>query len=863
MASQAGIRAGRAYVELYTEQDLLNAGLEAAQRKLEAFGATAGSIGRAWGVLAAPVLGAGAFGIKEAAEAQKTLAKFQHVFGAQAEAAGAFADELAGGLGRARHEVQDSLATFQALFVGLGLSSEQARPLSQQMVRLSYDFASFNNMADPEAVELFAKALAGSTRGLALYGINLKEDAMKQELLNMGIAGGKKEASQAQEAIARVNLILRQMGAQGALGDAFTATGKFSNELKRLRAEVSETAEAIGNALLPVMTGYVGKLADVSNRFADWVDQHPGAVKAVMLLAGSIGVLSASLLAMQFVAWQAATAIKAYAFACGIATTASKLLGISAVEAKSFVLALTVAERGMIGGMATLGLAGRGVIGGTFAEKEAAHKVAQLFAAATGGTAGGLAARRYSPAIQRAFWTAGPEAAMPGIALGASGRLAAGAAGSTLAPELAAKIAAAHSAEIIATNAAARAAVAGGAGGAATGLTGLATGAGPYVLPVGMGLAAVKVSYDLLHAQEKVNEELEKREEKHAAAAQAEYALLQATEAEAKAEAEVAEKASQVAEKLDKARAVLTSLMSLSLKEGLIPGLEGGLTEARKQVADAEAMLPALQAYLDKLTNPNLVVRGKEGVAEAQRQIALLEDWMKSYQNAADIAADKARMLEGVLKEIERKPPVLPEQGTEAWGRSLQGPVQEYRKLLAEQEALAGLIQLKGPGLGRLGEYEETEKALEIIYQLYGRIYPEIARMQEGVKNVAKTMDEQLEEMAIHAEHPIERYKELQATINQLKEELAKPGGTPELNEELFDRLKRAQAEAQSLEMWPQVQALKDAAKFTTAGTFFGQALGQMGGGGPAERTAKATEKIVKNTDKTNEKLDELKLEFK
>ena len=85
------------------------------------------------------------------------------------------------------------------------------------------------------------------------YGVILTEAAVKQELLNMKI--DPKVATNQQKVFARLNIIMA--GTKDAQGDAMRSMDSFKNSAKRLKAQVSDLAAALGKLLLPSFTGMV------------------------------------------------------------------------------------------------------------------------------------------------------------------------------------------------------------------------------------------------------------------------------------------------------------------------------------------------------------------------------------------------------------------------------------------------------------------------------------------------------------------------------------------------------------------------------------------------------------------------------
>jgi len=289
VASTQGIRAGRAFVELFADDSRLVRGLRRAEKKLRAFGGSIRNFGlKLAGAVSAVVAPLGALTIRAAADAQESLSRFEQVFKDQAEAAGSFADEVAKSVGRSKFAIRDALANFQSFFVGLGFDPGKSRELSQTLQTLALDFASFNNLSDEEAIQRFIAALSGSGEVLDRFGVNIKQAALQQELLRMGVRKSWTEVTEQEKALARLNIIMRSMGDQGAVGDAVRTAGSFTNQMKRLRGQVRDTAVSIGQALLPIVTPLVAKVAEAAKWFGRWVSRNQQLVATVFKVAAAV-----------------------------------------------------------------------------------------------------------------------------------------------------------------------------------------------------------------------------------------------------------------------------------------------------------------------------------------------------------------------------------------------------------------------------------------------------------------------------------------------------------------------------------------------------------------------------------------------
>ena len=299
MAGNSGaIRAGRAFVEIFADDSRLVRGLRSTQRKLRAFGSMVSRLGLGLAAGAASFAAPFWSMVTAAGDAGEIVSRFGAVFGSEMEAAGRFADDLADRVGRSGTEIRDSMSAFQGFALGLEFDPAAARGMSEALAELAIDFASFNNMSDAEASERFISALSGSSEVVAMYGINLKQAALDQELLAMGIAGGAVKAGEQQKALARLNIIMRSMTAQGAVGDATRTAASFANQLKRLKSLAYDASVAVGRSLIPVLEPVVTLLGTAAGAVARLATRNAELFQRIARVVAVVAVTGAGLLAL-------------------------------------------------------------------------------------------------------------------------------------------------------------------------------------------------------------------------------------------------------------------------------------------------------------------------------------------------------------------------------------------------------------------------------------------------------------------------------------------------------------------------------------------------------------------------------------
>lgn len=200
--------------------------------------------------------------VQAGSDAEEMVAKFDAVFGENAELFTEAFDKMGNELGRNKFELMEWAATLQDTFVPMGFARHNAADLSKNMVQLAVDVASFNNQLESDVVRDFQSAIVGNHETVRKYGIVITQTTLDQELMNMGIEDGISAATEQQKVQARLNLIME--GTKDAHGDAAKTAGSFANQMRGLQAQLSETFTTLGSKLLPVVTPFIGKLSELA-----------------------------------------------------------------------------------------------------------------------------------------------------------------------------------------------------------------------------------------------------------------------------------------------------------------------------------------------------------------------------------------------------------------------------------------------------------------------------------------------------------------------------------------------------------------------------------------------------------------------
>lgn len=328
MAGRAA-KFGEAVIKLSLLSDGIDNQLKKLQQKMAKFGSALKSIGRTGTMFAGAIAAPFAAAIKMAADAQETIAKFNSVFGDQAPAAKAFADQLAASVGRSAIAIQQAMSAYQSFFVGLGFGAEQSRQMSQQMQTLALDFAAFHNLADEDAMGRFISAMSGSSEVLDQFGVNIKQAALEEKLLEQGVRKAWTEVTEQEKAVARLAIIMESMTSQGAVGAAVRESGSFANQLKALQAKMSDLAIEIGGQLLPHVVSLMksfNRILAVVKALGDWFPR----------LTSGLGGLAFALTGVAAAAWGVGAALTAISAHPLVALLSVGIAGIGFAISKAF-----------------------------------------------------------------------------------------------------------------------------------------------------------------------------------------------------------------------------------------------------------------------------------------------------------------------------------------------------------------------------------------------------------------------------------------------------------------------------------------------------------------------------------------------
>jgi len=254
------------------------------------------SAGRGMMVAGGAILGLGAMAVKAGSDFVEMSSMFDQVFKGQAAGVRSWADATAEATNRSAADLQKYAASFQGLFVPMGFDRGPAAQMSETVSQLAVDLGSFWNAQEPDVIRDLQSAFAGESEAMRKYGVFLSDAALDQELFNRGIKGGSEAATEAEKAQARLAIIMRATG--DAQGDAARTSGSLENQLRGLKAELTEIAVGAGQALVPVLEELAPVMKETLESVSDFI-ATPAGEEFVKWAAGAALVTTGTGLMLQ------------------------------------------------------------------------------------------------------------------------------------------------------------------------------------------------------------------------------------------------------------------------------------------------------------------------------------------------------------------------------------------------------------------------------------------------------------------------------------------------------------------------------------------------------------------------------------
>ena len=163
-------------------------------------------------------------------------------------------------------------ATFAQMSNSIGITAETSLMLSQALTEVGADLASVKNMDFDKVWKDMASGLAGMSRTMDKYGVNIRNVNLQQKLFDLGINENITNLNQNDKALLRAIILLDST--RYAWGDLADTLNQPANQMRLLDSNLNNLSRTIGNLFLPIVSKvlpYVNGLVIGLQRLFTWV----------------------------------------------------------------------------------------------------------------------------------------------------------------------------------------------------------------------------------------------------------------------------------------------------------------------------------------------------------------------------------------------------------------------------------------------------------------------------------------------------------------------------------------------------------------------------------------------------------------
>ena len=218
--------------------------IEQTASKVQAAGGKMQSAGTKLGLgITAPLLAAAKVSTDFASDLNESMNKVNVVFGEQATQIQAWSQTSAESFGLSRAEALEAVGTFGNLFSAMEIGQTESLGMSQSLVELAADLASFNNVDPTEALEKLRAGLVGETEPLRTLGVNLSAATIELKAMELGLVNAAVDMDKVNTA--SLGLEKAQRSAATALREHGASSIEYRSAAQAVQNAENKVAEAL------------------------------------------------------------------------------------------------------------------------------------------------------------------------------------------------------------------------------------------------------------------------------------------------------------------------------------------------------------------------------------------------------------------------------------------------------------------------------------------------------------------------------------------------------------------------------------------------------------------------------------------
>lgn len=203
--------------------------------------------------------------ITAASDLNETLSKSRVIFGDGADAVETWGDKAAKALGLSKNAAVGAAATFGNLFKSLGVGQKDIAPMSEGLVGLAADLASFNNIPVEDALQKLQSGIVGEIEPMRSLGVAITAATVDAKAAELGFKKVNGVFTEGQKVQARYALIFEQT--KTAQGDFAKTSDGLANSQRILNAEWENTQAKLGTLVLPIVLDLTHAVIGLADAF--------------------------------------------------------------------------------------------------------------------------------------------------------------------------------------------------------------------------------------------------------------------------------------------------------------------------------------------------------------------------------------------------------------------------------------------------------------------------------------------------------------------------------------------------------------------------------------------------------------------
>lgn len=215
--------------------------------------------------------------VQSAADYVEDINLYTVALGEYAQAASEYANRAQNLLGIDANQFLREMGVFSSIAEGLGVASDSANVLSQNLTQLAYDLSSFRNISFETAFEKLQSGITGQTKPLMELGISVHQATLEQTALKYGIDQSVSSMTEAQKVMLRyVTIMDASTQAMGDMGRTLETPG---NQIRIFQQQIQLLSRSLGSLFIPILNKvipYVLAFVKVLRMAADAVAQFFG-----------------------------------------------------------------------------------------------------------------------------------------------------------------------------------------------------------------------------------------------------------------------------------------------------------------------------------------------------------------------------------------------------------------------------------------------------------------------------------------------------------------------------------------------------------------------------------------------------------